>query len=93
MPFKRRFKDKYAGSSRERICCPNSVRLVLFLFPPNKGDPNFLTEDLWSHFVADHGAASDGQQARGTFFHRSFSPGPPWFHTVMMTGPHDELDH
>ena len=28
MPFKRRFKDKCAGSSRERICCPNSVRLV-----------------------------------------------------------------
>ena len=28
MPFKRRFKDKYAGSQPERICCPNSVRLV-----------------------------------------------------------------
>ena len=28
MPFKRQFKDKYAASSRERICCPNSVRLV-----------------------------------------------------------------
>ena len=29
MLFKRRFKDKYANSSPERICCPNSVRLVL----------------------------------------------------------------
>ena len=29
MPFKRRFKDKYAGSWPERICCPNSVRLVV----------------------------------------------------------------
>ena len=29
MPFRRRFKDKYAGSSRERIRCPNSVWLVL----------------------------------------------------------------
>ena len=29
MPFKRRFKDKYAGSLPERICCPNSVRLVV----------------------------------------------------------------
>ena len=28
MPFRRRFKDNYTGSSRERICCPNSVRLV-----------------------------------------------------------------
>ena len=28
MPFKRRFRDKYAGRSPERICCPNSVRLV-----------------------------------------------------------------
>ena len=32
MPFKRRFKDKYAGSWPERICCPNSVRLVFFSF-------------------------------------------------------------
>ena len=31
MPFKRRYNDKYAGSSRERICCPRSVRLVLLL--------------------------------------------------------------
>ena len=31
MPFKRRLKDKYAGSSRERICCRNSVRLVNLL--------------------------------------------------------------
>ena len=29
MPFEKRFKDKYAGGSPERICCPNSVRLVL----------------------------------------------------------------
>ena len=29
MPFKRRFKDKYAGSPSERICCLNYVRLVL----------------------------------------------------------------
>ena len=28
MAFKRRFKDKCAGSLRERICCPISVRLV-----------------------------------------------------------------
>ena len=28
MPLKRLFKDKYDGSSRERIYCPNSVRLV-----------------------------------------------------------------
>ena len=33
MPFKGQFKDKYTGSSRERICCPNSVRLVFFLLP------------------------------------------------------------
>ena len=29
MPFGRRFKDKYAGSYPERICCPNSARLVV----------------------------------------------------------------
>ena len=29
MPFKRRFRNKYASKSPERICCPNSVRLVL----------------------------------------------------------------
>ena len=29
MPFKRQFIDKYAGISPERICCPNSVRLVI----------------------------------------------------------------
>ena len=29
MPFMRQFKEKYAGSSRERICSPNSVRLVI----------------------------------------------------------------
>ena len=29
MPSKRRLKDKYAGSSRERICCLNSVWLVI----------------------------------------------------------------
>ena len=28
MPFKRQFKDKCVGSLPERICCPNSVRLV-----------------------------------------------------------------
>ena len=28
MPLKKRFNDKYAGSLRKRICCPNSVRLV-----------------------------------------------------------------
>ena len=28
MPSGRRFKDKYAGIKPERICCPNSVRLV-----------------------------------------------------------------
>ena len=32
MPFKRQFKDKYTGSPPERICCPNSVRLVCFFF-------------------------------------------------------------
>ena len=28
---KRQFRDKYAGRSPERICCPNSVRLVFQL--------------------------------------------------------------
>ena len=28
MPFKRRFRDKYASGQRERIYCPNSVQLV-----------------------------------------------------------------
>ena len=41
MLFRRRFKDKYAGSSRERICCPNSVRLV------------FLVEDKRSSRITD----------------------------------------
>ena len=32
MPFKRQFRDKYASRSPERICCLNSVQLVLFPF-------------------------------------------------------------
>ena len=47
MPFKRRFKDKYAGSSRERICCPNSVRLV-FSHSFIADDHEFVTSILHS---------------------------------------------
>ena len=33
MPFKRRVKDKYAGSLRKCICCPNYVRFDAFVRP------------------------------------------------------------
>ena len=58
MLFKRRFKDKYAGSSTERICCPNSVRLVFLLMPCNchfqdtRQIHNYATSVLCHSFVA-----------------------------------------
>ena len=41
MPFKRQFRDKYAGRLPERFCCPNFGRLVLF----------FLTHSFFLSFL------------------------------------------
>ena len=52
-----------------KAICDNHGTLDFFsIFFKILGDPNLLTEDLWSHFVVDHGAPSEGQQGRGKFW-------------------------
>ena len=49
MQFKRRFRDKYASRSPERLCCLNSVRLVFLIFQNRHSFfllPNFFLWDL-----------------------------------------------
>ena len=52
MPFKRRYKDKYAGNLRERICCPNSVRLVFHCFHSRLLRNNLLSRCILRSFFA-----------------------------------------